>query len=189
MCWKDFFTKGRFDISIPLLPGKWGGAVVHYKNTKAPQSIDFIGINYHSHCKMKKGKLIPFDNDPKTELNNFTVYPEGLYYAIQDVSLNIAKKLNIPIMVTFSGIATTDDDLRILHNERNLYAVSKAIKDGHNVTAYHYYSLLDGFAWGGYEKHFGLFSVDRTTLERTFKPGAQRFMEIAQQHKNKKLFD
>lgn len=181
----NFFTKGSFDISIPLLPGKWGGAVVHYKNPKAPQSIDFIGVNYHSHTKMKNGKLIPFENDPKTELDNFTVYPEGLYYAIQDISDKLAKQLSIPIIVTFSGIATIDDELRKQHNERSLYAVSKAIKDGYNVIAYHYYSLLDGFAWGGYEKHFGLFLVNRDTMERTLKSGAQRFIEIAQQHKNK----
>jgi len=88
-------------------------------------------------------------------------------------------------MITLNGVATTDDELRKLHSERSLYAVSKAIQDGYNVIGYHYYTLLDGFSWECYDKHLGLFAVDRNTMERTLKPGASRFIEIAQQHKNK----
>jgi len=179
-----FFTTGKFDISV-WLPKKWGGVSIHYKNPLAPSSIDFVGINYHCHNRMKNFKRIPFENEPKTDIESITVYPEGLYYAIKEVSDKMASKLNIPIIVTQNGIATTDDNLRSLHNERNLYAVSQAIKHGYNVQGYYHYSLIDGFAWGSHDKHFGLYAVDRKTMERTLKPGASRFIEIAQKHKQK----
>jgi beta-glucosidase len=177
-----FFTTGKFKVSVHL-PKKWGGVSVSYKNHLAPHSIDFVGINYHCHNHMRNFKRIPFSHEPKTDIESITVYPEGLYYAIKEVSDKMASKLNIPIIITQNGIATTDDKLRRFHNERNLFAVSEAIKDGYNVQGYYHYSLLDGFAWGSYAYKFGLFSVEPTTMERTLKPGASRFVEIAQKHK------
>jgi beta-glucosidase len=120
-------------------------------------------------------------NNPKeiaTDLLGFTIYAEGLYGAIKEVSDKMARKLNIPLYITQNGVATTDDAIRTLHAKRHLYAVSQAIKHGYNVRGYYYYSLLDGFTWGGYNKKFGLFAVDRTTLERTFKVGAQYFIDV-----------
>jgi beta-glucosidase len=178
----EFFTTGKFKVSV-WLPKKWGGVSIKYKNKLAPQSIDFVGINYHCHNRMKNFKRIPFENEPKTDIESITVYPEGLYYAIKEVSDKMAHQLNIPIIITQNGIATTDDNLRMLHNERNVYAVSQAIKNGYNVQGYYHYSLIDGFAWGSYAYKFGLFSVDPKTMEREIKPGASRFIEIAQKHK------
>ena len=178
----EFFTTGKFKVSV-WLPKKWGGVSIKYKNALAPGSIDFIGINYHCHNRMKNFKRIPFEKELKTDIESITVYPEGLYYAIKEVSDKMAHQLNIPIIITQNGIATTDDNLRMLHNERNLYAVSQAIKHGYNVQGYYHYSLIDGFAWGSYAYKFGLFSVDPKTMERTIKPGASRFIEIAQKHK------
>lgn len=178
----EFFATGKFKVSV-WLPKKWGGVSIKYKNPLAPYSIDFVGINYHCHNRMKNFKRIPFENELKTDIESITVYPEGLYYAIKEVSDRMASTLNIPIIITQNGIATTDDNLRKLHNERNLYAVSQAIKDGYNVQGYYHYSLIDCFAWGSYDYKFGLFSVDRATMERTMKPGASRFVEIAKNHR------
>jgi len=169
------------------LPKSWGGVVKHHSNPLAPSSIDFVGIDYYCHYQMKNFKRIPFENEPKTEIGSLTVYPEGLYYAIDEVSRKMAQQLNIPIIITKNGIATQDDDLRRLHNERYIYAVSQAIKDGHNVQGYYHYSLFDACDWGSYDNHFGIFSIDRMTMERTLKPGASRFIEIAQNHKNVKV--
>lgn len=178
----EFFTTGKFEVSV-WLPKKWGGVSKHYKNPLASSSIDFIGVNYHCHNRMKNFTRIPFNNEPKTDIESITVYPEGLYYAIKEVSDKMAKVLNIPIIVTQNGIATTDNNLRSLHNERNLYTVSQAIKDGYNVQGYYHYSLLDGFAWGRHDIQFGLYTVDCTTMKRTLKSGASRFIEIAKKHR------
>jgi len=113
-----------------------------------------------------------------TDVTGITVYPEGLYLAIKDVSDNVAKKLNIPMIITQNGIATHDESIRDLFIKRHLYALHKAKTEGHNVEGYYYYSFLDGFSWGSYDTQFGLFSVDRKTLERKQKSGAQYYLDI-----------
>ncbi|HSC25300.1 MAG TPA: family 1 glycosylhydrolase [Candidatus Babeliales bacterium] len=177
-----FFTTGKFDISIRTLPAKWGGVVKHYTNSLAPHSIDFIGINYHSHYQMKNFKRMSFAHEAKTDVKKVTVYPEGLYAAIKEVDTKMARQLNIPMIITQSGIATTNDNLRKLHDERYVYATHAAMQDGCNVQGFYYYSFLDGFSCGEYGKKFGLYSVDYGTMERTIKPGASRFVEIAKKH-------
>jgi beta-glucosidase len=173
----DFFTTGTFAIKFPL-PGKIG-AWVNHVNAFAPKSLDFIGINYYSHGYMKN--LVNHVGNPSeipTDVTNMTVYPEGLYFAIKDVSNNIAKKLNIPMIITQNGIATRDESVRDLFIKRHIYALHKAKTEGHNVEGYYYYSFLDGFSWGNYDTHFGLFSVDRITMDRTLKPGAQYYCDV-----------
>jgi beta-glucosidase len=177
-----FFTTGKFDVSMRL-PARWGGVVTHHKNHLAPRSIDFVGINYHCHNQMRNFKRIPFANERRTDIKEVTVDPKGLFFAIEEVSHKLARKLNIPILVTQNGIATRDDALRALHTEFNLCSVAHAIKAGHNVQGYYYYSLLDGFTYAEYGKQFGLFAVDRLTMQRRVKPGAARYIEIAHEHR------
>jgi beta-glucosidase len=46
-----------------------------------------------------------------------------------------------------------------------------------------HWSLLDNFEWVfGYQRHYGLFSVDRTTFERTPKPSARVLAAIARRN-------
>jgi beta-glucosidase len=177
----NFFTTGTFSIKLPL-PGKVGAWVKH-TNAYAPKSLDFIGINYYSHGYMKN--LINHVSNPSeipTDVAGMSVYPEGLYFAIKDVSDNIAKKLNIPMIITQNGIATKDESIRDLFIKRHLYALHKARTDGYNVQGYYYYSFLDGFSWGSYDTQFGLFSVDRVTMKRAQKTGAQYYCDMIKKH-------
>jgi beta-glucosidase len=177
-----FFTVGTYDLRIPV-PGKYGAWVSHV-NAYAPKSLDFVGINYYSHGYMKN--LVNHVSNPSeisTDIPGMTVYPEGLYSAIKEVSDNLAAKLNIPMIITQNGVATTDEDIRDLYLKRHLYALSKAVKDGYNVQGYCYYSFLDGFSWGSYDKKFGLFGVNRDSLERTKKPGAHYYCDVIKKHK------
>jgi len=174
----SFFTTGMFKVRMAV-PGRLNANVYHV-NKMASKSIDFIGINYHSHGYMKNFKKLSWNNPKEiaTDLPGFTLYPEGLYGAIKEVSERMGAVLNIPIYITQNGVATTNDDLRTLHTQRHLYAVSQAIKAGYNVQGYYYYNLMDGYTWGGYSKKFGLFAVDRTTLTRTLKPGAEYYLNV-----------
>jgi len=177
----NFFTTGTFNIKVPL-PGK-AGAWVKHTNAYAAKSLDFIGINYHSHGYVKNiTKHISNPSELPTDVNGITVYPEGLYLAIKDVSDNLAKKLNIPMIITQNGIATHDENIRDLFIKRHLYALYKAKEDGYHVTGYYYYSFLDGFSWGSYDTQFGLVSVDRATMERTLKPGARYYTDTIKKH-------
>lgn len=173
----NFFTRGTLTMKIPL-PGKIG-AWVNHANAFAPKSLDFIGINYHSHGYIKN--LFNHIGNPSeipTDVPSITVYPEGLYYAIKEVSEKVAKKLNIPMIITQNGIATRDESIRDLFIKRHIYALHKAKTEGHDVEGYYYYSFLDGFSWGNYDTQFGLFSVDRKTMKRTLKNGAQYYYDV-----------
>ena len=92
----------------------------------------------------------------------YTIYGEGMYRAIQSVSI-----LNKPIIITENGIADSKDNRRKSYIEKYLYAVSKAINDGYNIQGFFYWSLMDNFEWAeGFSQRFGLVWVDFKTLER-----------------------
>jgi len=174
----SFFTTGTLTIKLSI--PKIFKVSVQHTNKLAPQSVDFIGINYHTHGFIKNFKRIETNNTKEiaTDIPGFTLYPEGLYYAIKEVSNKLTKPLNIPILITQNPVATTDDSIRTLHAQRHLYAISQAIKHGYDVQGYYYCSFIDGHVWGGYDKKFGLFSVDRTTLNRNLKPGSHYYLNV-----------
>ena len=122
------------------------------------------------------------DRDILTDMP-YTIYGEGMYRAIQSVSA-----LDVPIMITENGIADAEDNRRALYINRYLYAVSKAIEDGFNITGYFYWSLMDNFEWAfGYDMKFGLFSVDYKTQKRSLREGARAFIKIVKGEKFIKL--
>ena len=170
----DFLQTGIFKIRIP------GLAWVYHKNMDAVNATDFFGLNYysHNHLKMQYSLQDPFtmqypDEDTMTDMQ-YTIYGEGMYRAIQSVSA-----LDVPIMITENGVADAEDNRRELYIRRYLYAVSKAIEDGFNITGYFYWSLMDNFEWAfGYDMKFGLYDVDYNTQERTLREGAQVFIDI-----------
>ena len=61
----------------------------------------------------------------------YTIYAEGIYRAIKLVS-----QLNKPIIITENGVADKNDSFRSIYIARYLYAVSKAIADGYDITGY-----------------------------------------------------
>ena len=176
----DFLQTGIFKIRIP------GLAWVYHKNMDAVGSADFFGLNYysHNHLKMQYSFQNPFtmqypDEDTMTDMQ-YTIYGEGMYRAIQSVSA-----LDVPIIITENGVADATDDRRKLYIQRYLYAVSKAIEDGFDITGYFYWSLMDNFEWAfGYDMKFGLFSVDYKTQERTLREGAREFIDIVKGENN-----
>ena len=170
----DYLRTGIFKIRIP------GLAWIYHKNPQAVNSNDFFGLNYysHNHLKMKLSLKEPFtlkypDEDILTDMP-YTIYGEGLYRAIQSVSV-----LDLPIMITENGIADAGDNRRELFIKRYLYAVAKAIEDGFNITGYFYWSLMDNFEWAfGYDMKFGLFSVDYKTQERSLRNSAKAYIHV-----------
>ena len=71
---------------------------------------DFFGLNYYSHNHIKFNifnkdffELKFHSKDTMTDMP-YTIYGEGIYRAIQEVS-----KLSIPIIITENGVADKDD--------------------------------------------------------------------------------
>lgn len=178
----DFLTKGTFSIYLPV----WFAKTNEYiKN--GGKCLDFIGLNYYCHNYIKNGKTVAEPNpELETPTNNerYPIYGEGLYRAIEELSQKIAKPLGIPIYITENGVATDNDkqgnELRTLHNQRYLYAMARAIQDGHDVRGYVHWSLMDNYEWGVYRKFYGLYHVDRSTpeLKRTLKEGAKYYQSV-----------
>lgn len=183
-CIYEFFKTGQFNLHVPTK--------VHSKDWPkdkknpqpnshplAPQSLDFVGLNYYSHGVMKGGKIKRVKGETKVDNPRYTVSPEGFYDAIVELSQNLTKPLNIPIYVTENGVSTEDERIREIFFRQYLYAMSQAIRHGHDVRGYMTWSFMDNYSWGTYKRHYGLIPVDRTTLKRgPLKEGAKHYINI-----------
>ncbi len=149
----------------------------------AAGSLDWLGVNYYT------DDLVSFDPraparlltrqhpDPALPLSTFgwTIDAQGLRRAL----VRLWRTYRLPIVVTENGVADRDDELRPRYIVDHLAAVAEAIGDGAEVRGYLHWTALDNFEWAqGYSQRFGLFSVDRDTLERRPKPSAAVFARI-----------
>ena len=175
-----FFRGGTMRFYVPFETN------FAYTDSNAPNTLDFIGINYYSHYafafdfdfkKATEGK--PVAGEEMTDMP-YTVYTEGIYRAVRD-----AATLKKPIIITENGISDSRDDRREKYIRQSLYAVSKAIKDGFDIRGYYYWTLMDNFEWAeGYTQKFGLYEVNLNTQERRLRNGSKAFAEIVSKSKN-----
>jgi beta-glucosidase len=186
----QFFTTGAFR-SWPV-----GNEI---KDKNAPQSLDFIGLNYYSNCHLDfRGKEVEEPADIQTDNKNYCFYPEGLYRAVMEISKRLALpvggkkvgyKKSIPIYVTENGIATADDARRNLFYEKYLSALAKAIEDGCDVRGYLTWTLADNYEWQkvttkrgkNHERRvYGLCTVDKNQPGQLIaKDGAEFYTSLA----------
>ena len=109
--------------------------------------------------------------DPAVPLTDmgYENYPHAIGATIRYAAEHIGR----PIYLTETGIAAQDDAIRARFIEATIAEVARCIDDGIAVNGYLYWSLLDNFEWtSGYDRKFGLVSVDRKTFRRTIKPSA-----------------
>lgn len=140
---------------------------------KIQNEQDFIGLNHYNHHRID-GWYGKNENKIQTDFG-WEYYPESLYHALVEL-IPFSK----PIYITENGIADASDELRQAFIPAALAAIHRAIDAGAPVRGYFYWSLLDNFEWDkGYWPKFGLVAVDRTTQERTIRPSAQVYAEIA----------
>ena len=172
------FKDGYYKFTFPTLVDE------QEEITDAPNTLDFVGLNYYSHNAMDfsldlddalKTRMYP--GETPTDMD-YTMYPEGFYRAIKEISV-----LGKPIVITENGVADADDDIRGEFIRKYLYAVSKAIEDGYDVRGYHYWSLMDNFEWDlGYDERFGLYQVDFETQQRTLREGSKEYQRIVKEN-------
>ncbi|MFJ9213848.1 glycoside hydrolase family 1 protein [Streptomyces sp. NPDC102264] len=103
--------------------------------------------------------------------------PKGLYPVLKDFG---ARYHGLPLIVSESGIATTSGKRRAEFTVRALEQIDRVRTEGVDVRGYYHWSLMDNFEWlQGYGARFGLYTVDRTTMERTPTEAATLYSAIA----------
>ena len=149
----------------------------------AAGSLDWIGLNYYADERVRfdirrPGGLFAHGfADPALPHSTFdwAIEPDGLRRAIHRVH----DMAGLPVVVTENGVADRDDELRPAFIVDHLGAVLAAIAEGADVRGYLHWTGMDNFEWAeGYGQRFGLWSVDRDTLERRPKPSALLFARI-----------
>ncbi|MGB8467686.1 MAG: family 1 glycosylhydrolase [Candidatus Babeliales bacterium] len=182
----QFFKTGKFRwTNRPWAIGK---------DLRAPQTLDFIGINYYTHTVIKQTGLFSMsakarpedrlicmhDNEERIKI----LYPEGLYRSIVR-----AAKLGIPIFITENGAPTDDVTLKTEYLKKHLYVISRAIAEGYDVRGYFYWTLTDCYAWThGFENKHGIYAVDFKTQERTLRPAVDYLLQVIREHKKRWRF-
>lgn len=84
-----------------------------------------------------------------------------------------------PCMITENGLATDDDDFRIVYIASMLQALRQSMDLGADVLGYSYWSLLDNWEWGSYDAPFGLAAVNFDTFARTLRPSGAFYGDVA----------
>ena len=76
-------------------------------------------------------------------------------------------------------MADASDSLRPEHLMRHIWILSEAIKDGHDVRSFHYWSLMDNFEWAeGYSMRFGLYEVDYENQTRSLRQSGEIYRDL-----------
>jgi beta-glucosidase len=149
----------------------------------AAGSLDWLGLNYYCDDRvafdaMRPGSLFARQfPDPRMPLSSFgwAIEPDGLRRAL----VRVWQQTGLPIVISENGVADVDDELRPQFIVDHLAAVRLAIDEGVDVRGYMLWTGMDNFEWAeGYAQRFGLFAVDRTTMERRAKPSAAVFARI-----------
>ncbi len=166
----EFLKTGEFKYDI-------GGKHISFIDQRAPQSFDFIGLNFYAPVTFAPWPTCE-PGEIMTDMDVWPIRPQSLYEAIKAISV-----LKVPIIITENGIPDAKDDRRERWIIGYTDALKKAIEDGYDVRGYYYWSLLDNYEWNmGHDKKFGLYAVDTASADpaaktRRLRDGAKAFRD------------
>ena len=173
----------NFNFLNAIWNGTYEGIMGRYE---VPESdADFIGVNYYTAYQVRHSynplkfflDVRPAKMGEKRTDMGWSVYPEGIYKAVEKVY-----RYKKPIYITENGIATKDDEWRISFIVQHLQELHRAIKEGHNVKGYFYWSFMDNFEWDkGFAPRFGLVEIDYKNFQRKPRKSAYVYGEISKE--------
>lgn len=175
----DALRDGRARLRLP-------GVSLDERLPELAGTVDYFGINYyfryfvHAAPGAANGLALRPGPGMKSELGGDPppgdAYPEGLLRLMRRVH----DRYGLPIYVTEGGIADAEGTMRGALIRGHALSIRHALAEGIPVRGYFHWSLMDNFEWDkGYRPRFGLYHVDRRTLERRPAPGADVFAALA----------
>jgi len=145
------------------------------------KSDDFLGIqNYETHVFDSKGLVKP-DASSGIKVNGMgtAIDPGSLAGAVKFAY----EKTGVPILVTEHGLLVDEDSERQEFIPEAIGLLHDLMQTGVPVLGYTHWTLLDNFEWiFGYEKKYGLHSVDPVTFERKAKGSVAVLAKIAKEN-------
>lgn len=151
---------------------------------------DYIGLNYYQRYRVGLAPLspqtfflkqTPDPDSPEPPPLWGEIYPQGLYKA----SSWMWRKTRLPIYITETGTPDIGDEVRRWYIAQMVRSVWLAVNYNIPIKGIYYWSLTDSFEWtAGYNPQFrfGLYEMNFETQQRTRRPSAHFYSEIAAQH-------
>ena len=148
----------------------------------AAKSTEFTGLNYYTRAHLRFVTKAPFVNFEFLDRHErgltdigWEWYPEGFGQILRQL-----KRYDRPVWITENGL----DDRAGLRRPQYLYEhwreLLLARADGVDVRSYLHWSLMDNFEWlEAWGPRFGLYRVDRTTMERQWTAACEYFRTVA----------
>lgn len=171
----EAFATGRWSMLLPPFSRFRG------RRDDLPRYTDFFGVNFYSRlhlrCPGRERWIGDYHYDDRSGLgltdNGWEIVPSEL-----GRMLDVAAKGGLPLVVTENGLADADDRLRGAFLEAHVRQVAFAREKGLPVHGYFHWSLVDNYEWlEGYGPKFGLFEVERETMERRARGSAEVFRQ------------
>jgi beta-glucosidase len=177
----DACTDGRFRF------GLLGAGRRQALHRELAGTLDYIGVNHYSRALVSFDPRVPgrhsttFDLESEKNDLGWDLLPETL-----GVAVRFAGRYGKPVVVTEHGTCDGEvpDRRRRAFLLDSLHVLDRCIRDGVDVRGYLHWSLLDNFEWAhGFGPRFGLYRVDRATLERTLTSGGDLYRGIITEHR------
>lgn len=177
----DALFTGNLSINI------FGSPAVKRSEEKWKGTLDWLGVNYYFREVVRFSPRavgfvlrLPGPGNERTDMN-WEIYPEGIYRLCQQLSVRYP---GLPLMIAENGMADSDDTRRPRMIVDHVAWVRRLVEEGYPVFGYTYWSLTDNLEWTeGFDPKFGLYRVDRDTMERTETRSARVFRFIAQNNR------
>jgi beta-glucosidase len=151
-------------------------------------TCDYIGINCYARDLVAFdlgrpaevfGRRFPMPGAPQGDVGADSLYGEIYPQGIQRVAQRV-RAFGKPVYVLENGVADASDRLRPWVIARALRSMRAALDQGIDLRGYFHWSLVDNFEWdNGWSMRFGLLALDENTQQRTPRPSAAFYGEIA----------
>lgn len=144
--------------------------------------FDFWGIQTYAREVVKGAWYVPYlgaiqvkpqKRKVETSIMGWETYPEGISYFLERLSKYDSEK---SLWLTECGMALSeqdDDQKRIEYYQKIINGMQEVLKKEVPLKGILLWTLVDNFEWAeGYIPKFGIISLDRQTLNRSFKKSA-----------------